>query len=130
MRESLKHRAPLPCECFILKCAFLETHRRLSNNSSRIYLTTKRNSHAIVSLIHTPLLGGVRSPPSNMQRIDQTACAAASVSAPSHQLTQAFLFLCRGGATRTTRDTQRFWMSPGPFLKAKFVHDSLHVFLR
>ena len=33
MCESLKHRAPLPCECFILKCAFLETLRRLSNNS-------------------------------------------------------------------------------------------------
>ena len=36
MRESLKHRAPLPCECFTLKCAFLETHRRLSNNSSHM----------------------------------------------------------------------------------------------
>ena len=65
-----------------------------------------------------------------MQRIDQTACAAASLSAPSRQLTQAFSFFCRGGATRTIRDTQRFWMSPGPLLKAKFDHDSLHVFLR
>ena len=27
------HAAPLPCECFILKCAFLEILRRLSNNS-------------------------------------------------------------------------------------------------
>ena len=33
--------------------------------------------------IHTPLLGGARSPPSSMQRIDQTACAAASLSARS-----------------------------------------------
>ena len=36
MRESLEHRAPLPCECFILKCAFLETLRRLLNNSSHM----------------------------------------------------------------------------------------------
>ena len=33
MRGSLNHAAPLPCECFILKCAFLEILRRLSNNS-------------------------------------------------------------------------------------------------
>ena len=33
MRGSLNHTAPLPCECFILKCAFLEILRRLSNNS-------------------------------------------------------------------------------------------------
>ena len=33
MRGSLNHAAPLPCECFILKCAFLEILRKLSNNS-------------------------------------------------------------------------------------------------
>ena len=48
MRESLKHAAPLPCECFILKCAFLEILRRLSNNSFHMQSSirfTQKNSH-------------------------------------------------------------------------------------
>ena len=56
MRESLKHRAPIPCECFILKCAFLETHRRLSNNSFHMQ-SSVRFTHVVEEII--PHIGNI-----------------------------------------------------------------------
>ena len=76
------------CECFIIKCAFLEILRRLSNNSFHMQ-SSIRFTH----------------PSSAVRALHRQACSALikqrappPLSAPSRQLTQAFPF-CRGGAT-------------------------------
>ena len=73
-----------------------------------------------------------RTPSSAVRALTTLQAGSASASQFREPLVgQAFsFFFCQGGASRTNGRTKCFRMSSGLFSETKFVHDSLHVFLR